>query len=560
MSENPLRNPYNPLRPTTDPAMFFGRDEAFTLIRQRLVGGRRPQAIGIIGQRGMGKTSTLLQVRNQIEARYITAYIDLSEVHFEEVGGLFVAMADAARLAFDSAGLSTYRLPPIPEAEGAEVDLWQWFSETYLEVTLSALRNNRRLLFLFDETTKLLDAIDRRDIAADFDATLSSLIARDERLDIIFALDAEDEHRLETFIPLSDPLLHTRLGLLDSESAERLTRRPSSAYYDVQVDALETITGLTGGHPYLLHVVNALIWERAMSRQEPGPITLNDVKAVVAQATAEADPVLHQIWTHSTPNERQALLALTALTTTNHGQPVLADDIRSWLLRESEAPLDETSLASALRRLEYREVLRTPLKGQKNTYVFASELLHQWLTLKGDIQPTPSLSRLERPASRRFAIPAVLLLVFAIAAALWLGKIATSDAPDAPVPPTVTLQHNFVATQQALDATQTALAAPRDTSTPTVTFTSSPIVLNLSSPGVPTSVVATIVIPPTNTQTPIPTLTFTSSFTPTVTPTFTITYTPSPLPPTATFTATPLVTAPPFPTGQVRAPTPGNSP
>src|SRR5258708_6772743 len=106
MTENPLRNPYDPLRPTTDPAMFFGRDEVFTLIRQRLVGGRRPQAVGIIGQRGMGKTSTLLQVRNQIDTRYITAYIDLSEVHFEELGGLFVAMADAARLAFDSAGLS----------------------------------------------------------------------------------------------------------------------------------------------------------------------------------------------------------------------------------------------------------------------------------------------------------------------------------------------------------------------------------------------------------------------------------------------------------------------
>ncbi len=558
MSENPLRNPYDPLRPTTDPSMFFGRETVFTLIRQRLVGGRRPQAVGIIGQRGMGKTSTLLQVRHQIESRYVTAYLDLGEVHFEEVGGLFVAMADAARLAFDSAGLSTYRLPPIPEGE--DVDLWQWFSETYLDVTLSALRNNRRLLFLFDETTKLLDAIDRRDVPADFDMTLSSLIARDERLDIIFAIDAEDEHRLEAFAPLSDPLLHTRLGLLDAESSERLIRRPSSAYYDVQADALDAIIGLTGGHPYLLHVVNALLWERAMSRQQPGPVTLGDVKAVIPQATSEADPVLHQIWTHSTPNERQALVALTALTTTGHGQAVRTENIRAWLLRESEAPLDETALASALRRLEYREVLRTPLKGQKNSYTFTAELLHQWLTLKGDVQTSASLIRSERLASRQLAIPAILLLVLGVAAALWLGKsMATTSGPDAPNAPTVTLQQNFLATLQALGLTKTALAAPTSTDTPSPTFTSSPIPLNpLSSPGVPTSVVATIIIPPSDTPTATATATYTSTFPPTETPTSTITYTPSPVPPTASPTQTPLVTAPPFPTGQVRA-TPPNS-
>src|SRR5258708_20773224 len=93
----PLRNPYDALRPTSDPALFFGHDDVFAFIRQRLIGGRPPQALGIIGPRGMGKTSTLLQVASRGEARYVTAYIDLADVRYETVGGLFATIAHPDR-------------------------------------------------------------------------------------------------------------------------------------------------------------------------------------------------------------------------------------------------------------------------------------------------------------------------------------------------------------------------------------------------------------------------------------------------------------------------------
>src|SRR5258708_22210318 len=132
----PLRNPYDALRPTSDPALFYGHDDVLAFIRQRLMGGRRPQALGIIGQRGMGKASTLLQVASRVEARYVTAYIDLADVRYEAVGGLFATMADAARQALDAAGVSTHPLPPLPNEPG--LALTARFSGTYLNVTLSA--------------------------------------------------------------------------------------------------------------------------------------------------------------------------------------------------------------------------------------------------------------------------------------------------------------------------------------------------------------------------------------------------------------------------------------
>src|SRR5262249_50692705 len=158
----------------------------------------------------------------------------------------------------------------------------------------------------------------------------------------------------ENFVPLNDPLLHKRIGMLDEGAAEALIRRPTAPFYEVQSEAVEGILAMAGGHPYLLHVINGLIWERAAERNLHGPITLNDVNAIIRQATDEADPVLRHTWARSTPNERRALSAVTALTTDNRGMPVRAEDARLWLLRESDDPLDETSLAAALRRLEYR--------------------------------------------------------------------------------------------------------------------------------------------------------------------------------------------------------------
>jgi hypothetical protein len=581
----PTRNPYDPQRPTTDPALFFGRDEVFAFIRQRLVAGRRTQAIAIIGQRGMGKTSVLLQIGHQIEARFLTAYIDLSDVRFDEVGGLFAAMADAARIALDSAGLSTYRLPPLPEEPG--VDLWQWFSETYLDVTLSALRRNRRLLFLFDDTAHLLDAMDRRDVPEGFGETLSQLIARDERMDIIFAVDSEDEHRLENFVPLNDPLLHKRIGMLDESAAESLIRRPSAPYYEVQSEAVEGIQAMAGGHPYLLHVMNGLIWERAAERHQKKPITLHDVNAVIRQATDEADPVLRHTWVRSTPNERRALSAVTALTTTNRGMPVRTEDARLWLLRESDDPLDETALAAALRRLEYREVLRTT---SANMYTFTTALQYQWLVLNGDAQPTTAVAAPPRPPARRLAVPVTLLLALAVLLALVLGRLATTTAGSDPRSPTVTLDLNIVATRRAVEATQTFQAIPTHTLTPTrtLTFTSTATFTNTATftdtatptatathtatptltgtitpsltPSITPTLTPSLTLTPTFTpsRTPTPTLTPTHTLTPTTTPTFTatptITLTPSITPlPSQTSTPPLTITPPEFPTAQLHA-------
>lgn len=536
MYTDSVANPYDPFTPVYDPQHFFGRTDVFSFIQQQLIVEHHPQAVGLIGQRGIGKTSLLLQLPTQLGARTLIAYIDLSRVAYDDAGGLLSAMADAARAAFDVVGISTYRLPPTPDHVSA-TELESWFAETYLTVTLSALHNNRRLLFAFDETAALFDALDRHEVSADLPDYLSRLLARDERLNMLFTLDSNDEPRADAFAPLADPLLRRRVSYLDSAAAEALTRRPAAPYYQLQDDAVNAIVALTGGSPFLLHVVNRLVFELSELRGHRGLITLADVRSILPNAIAEADALLRPAWEQATSGEQMALAALAALTETSGGRPIQLDDMRGWLLRESETPIDETSLAATLRRLEYREVIRI---FASRRYTFAIGLQQQWLLIHGNSPADSAVPPITSGVPpRRLAVPLVMLVLVGACLVLLIGRLALGavNTAAAAQSPTVTLGLNLAATQHAIDATNTQLAIPTATPTHTATFTAT--LTNTVTASWTLTHAATF----TATATSSPTGTFSA------TPTITASYSPSPLPSltltplsSSTLTASPTVT------------------
>lgn len=543
MFTDPIANPYNPDVPTLDPARFFGRDDAFAFVRQQMIAERRAHAIALIGQRGIGKTSILRQMVYQLDTRILTAYVDLAEVNFLDIGGLLVAMADAARAAMETAGLSTYRLPPTPEDPAT--DLQKWFAETYLDVTLSALRT-RRLLFLFDETASLFRALDHAEVSATLPDFLSELLGHDERMDMLFALDTADETRAESFAPLADPMLHRRVSYLDADASEALTRRPSAPFYKLEDDAVSAILALAGGFPYLLHVVNRLLFERSAARDHLSPITFSDVKAVLPQAISDADPILRPVWENASPNEQRALSALSALTESGGGKLIRLDDVRAWLIHETEEPIDETTLAATLRRLEYQEVIRT---FASRRYSFATGLQQQWLIVHGDGGVVEHAPAPPPPPVRRSAFPFIFLIAVGILLVFIIGRYATNAANTfsaANLSPTLTLGLDIIATQHSVDATNTQLAIP--TATPTYTPTFTPTYTSTAT----LTATPTFTLTPSQTLTPsmtpsyAPTFTFTPSNTPTSTRTPTRTFTP-------TFTLTPSLTFTPSRTATATA-------
>ncbi|MCC7207688.1 MAG: ATP-binding protein [Anaerolineae bacterium] len=527
MPGTPGQNPYNPDRATRDPALFVDREDVFAFIRQAIAAG--PQAVAILGSRGMGKTAALLQAQAHVEARYLLVYIGLARADLSGgIDSLLRTMIEAARETIES-DEQGFRLPDIPDSP--EPDLWTWFTENILDRVFAVVRRFHRLIFVLDDAERLLDAIEAGALPADLGSMLTAVAEIDERIGLVFAADSAAETRLESFAPFNSPLQVFRLGPLADADAEALTRAGSEPFYTLENDALNGILMMAGGHPYLLQLLNMLVWERSSVRRHSEPVTLDDVSAVLQTAIHSADSILRAAWDDATPTEHLALMAITALSRANRGLPVHADEIREWLINEADDPPDATAIASAVRRLEYRGVLRSPRAG---LYEFAAGLYFQWLLAR---VPSETLTPPgERPPARRLLLPTLLLLGLAVAAALVLGRLAAGNGPAAVEGgPTLTLPVDVLATQNALAATQTFMALPTATATPTATPTPSDTPTHTATP-TPT---ATATATATATSTATPSSTPTASDTPTATPTPSDTPTPtSTLTPSHTSTGT----------------------
>ncbi len=515
---NRSANPYAPDQPCADPRAFFGRAETFAFLRQALHSDQTPI---LIGGRGMGKTSTLLQLPFQLEARYLTVYLDLADGQSaQSLSALVGALIATARTALRAAEPSLY-LPDPPESSDA-AQLWRWFTRTHLTPVFDVMRRFQRLIFCLDNAESLLDAVQRGDLPPDCLDSLALLCREERRIGMIFAFDAAREPQLADHPLLSEPLNQHRLPPLSDAEATELIVQPSAPFYSLSAELIEALRAYSGGHPYLLSWLCALLWEYAAARNFAPP-DLEALSASLPAALRACDSIFEGLWAAATPNEQAALTALATLTQARRGAPIKLEELQAWLIRESERPPHPTALSAALRGLEYRGMVRA---APDSAYTFSSGLLYLWLQPQAELPRPPASS--ESPSPRRLALPLALIALGALTLSAVLSALM-GNLPSAPptAPPTLTLALDIEGTQRAFALTQTFEALPTATPTPTSTFTASATSTSTLTPS----------------ATPTSTFTATSTATPSATATATSTRTATP-PRTPTPTLTP---APPLP-------------
>lgn len=442
-------------------------------------------------------------------------------------------MVDAGRAALYAADPDFYRAtPPNPQ----EADVWAWFVETHIDPAFNVIRQFRRLVFAFDNGGELLDAVHGERLSVAILDWLSTLTANDERFALIFAFDSADESLLEGHVMFSDPLLVTRLDALSGPDATRLLDSAAATdQYRFNAEAATAALAQTGGNPALLWALSRQLAALAAGR-EVGPAEVE----TAAQAVIQHEPDVLDRAVESVSNDEWGVLrALVALVEGGKQTPISRDDLHRWLLRESERPLDETTLGSALRGLEYQGVVRAAGEG---AYTFSSGLLYRYLrSFAPELHPDSAPLRHD-PALTVRAILAGMLAVLALAGAgLLIVLISRTPQPDSQPPQgitTATLDLNIAATRtfEAIPTvTPTATATPTATPTPTTTSSATPthtatptLTYTPSDTATPTATItASATRTPTPTHTSTPTPSHTATLTPSATPTLTVTPTPS---------------------------------
>jgi hypothetical protein len=491
----------------------------------------------LIGGRGMGKTSVLWQVPFHLEARYLSVYLDLAEPQVTESLTAFIsALIDSARQALRLAEPSLY-LPDLP-AERDAAALWLWFTQTHLTPIFDVMRRFQRLIYCFDNAQHLLSAVQNGNLPSDFIESLAILDRDEPRIGMIFAFDADCEPQLAEHALFNEPLNQQRLLPLSDEEATQLIVQLSAPFYVLSAEVIEMLLAQSGGQPYLLQWLCALLWEAAAARNFATPPNLDDMNAILPVALQACSALFEHLWRSTTPNEQAVLAALAELITARRGLPIALEELHAWLIRESENAPHMMTLAAALRSLEYRGIVRAV---PRSAYTFSSGLFYLWLQPQAELPQAPE--PLERTAVRRAALPIVLAAFGTLGVALLIALLARSVPLSAATPmPTQTLALNLEATQRARALTQTFQALP--TATLTATATATATLTFTATPTATLTATATATATLTFTATPTATATITPSFTATRTLIATLT-------PSATLTAsrTPSTTAvPPLPT------------
>ena len=149
-SDSNIDNPYIVGRPVKNSEMFFGRNDVFGSVLEKLKGQYRDNGIVIYGQSRIGKTSILNQMSSQLSARYLCILVDLHAFKLSDLNGFLWELADHM-----TEILRDYQIDlPTPNYDMFMKNAQRSFENIFLRQVWSAI-GDKHILLMLDEASRL---------------------------------------------------------------------------------------------------------------------------------------------------------------------------------------------------------------------------------------------------------------------------------------------------------------------------------------------------------------------------------------------------------------------
>ncbi|MDZ8236194.1 MAG: ATP-binding protein [Nostoc sp. ChiQUE01a] len=345
---------------TLEQEIFTGRNDIGLRIEQLLLDHNRPPVL-LYGQRRMGKTSLLNNIRKLLPNTIIPMFIDLQGAPSsasDHTGFLYNLAKDMEK----SAKKQGLTLPSLTR-EVLKSDPFTYFYE-WLDKVEQALEQNTALLAL-DEFEVLDNAIakgrfDEHDILG----MLRHLIQHRPRFKVLLA----GSHTIEEYQRWASYLINVQvvhISYLKEAEARQLIEHPVKDFtLRYEPNAVERVLQLTRCHPFLVQLLCA---EIIVLKNEQDPsvrrlATLADVEAAIPEALQSGGFFFADIQNNQVDATGQAILRFIAA----HGEGAIVS--RQTLLQEF--PDAEITLNLLLQRELIEEV--------EDSCRFQVELIRRW--------------------------------------------------------------------------------------------------------------------------------------------------------------------------------------
>lgn len=362
-----IPNPYVVGVPLTKhQEIFVGRTDISARIEQLLQDTNHPPLL-LYGQRRMGKTSLLYNLRWLLPHRIVPLFVDLQgpvALATDHAGFLY----NIAKAIYTSAHQQKLTLTQLSR-ELLAADPFTVFDDWLDRVEMAAVDQGRTTLLLALDEFEALDSALRKGRLSDEAVlgTLRHIIQHRERFKLLLA----GSHTLDEFARWSSYLINAQmvhLSYLSEPEARQLIEQPIQDFPLVYApDASQHVLALTRGHPYLVQ----LLCSEIVLRKNEGSLstrryaTVADVEAAVPIMLTRgrqffADIALHQV-------DVTGLRVLQRLAKQGEDEP------RTWesLLNAAGNP-DELHQTLAL--LLRRELIEQVQDG----YRFQVEVIRRW--------------------------------------------------------------------------------------------------------------------------------------------------------------------------------------
>ena len=409
----PIHNPYITGNPVRGKDVFFGREDDFEYVRQRLLAEKDGIVMLFVGARRSGKTSIMVQIlEGRLGEEFLPVFVDMQ------------------RFSGDTGDRDFFnRLAEIVVQEGIKDERlaleYYDFSEgnpvipfDRLLEDIQRLHPDQRIIFLVDEAEILQSKVDQGDLTPNVLTYMASIL---ESRKISFCFTGSPglgETQGTEWRRLSGKGEGREISFLSREDTTRLAQLPVEGQLEYADGVFDEIYNLTYGQPFYTQVIctNVVDYLNGAMRNR---LEKEDLEEVVRTIVDNPPPQLIYEWDNLTPQE-MITISLLSEESQGPGMGITSEELAE-AIRENDYPL--TMKADAIHiALESLYNTKWLERDEEGAYHIRVDLFRQW------IKRARSIWRLvedQEPKSQKKlwgGLAAGGLVVVAAVVALWTTR------------------------------------------------------------------------------------------------------------------------------------------
>lgn len=403
------RNPYIVGNPIQSASMFYGRNEDFLYIRDKLSQETKGLIVTLAGERRSGKTSILFQIMNgRLGEEFVPFFIDMQAMAAVESDAQFLARMDQAmRPQID---------PAIPIRD-YQSQHWQQFESLIADIKAS--KPGCKLIFLLDEYELIENKIEKHLISEELITFLANLMENHGVYFLFTGSNKLEERTTNYWKVLFSKSQYRKITFLKHNDCLDLISKPLEGYVNYSEEQLDKIWRLAAGQPFYTQIFCQNMVDR-LQIEKRNDVLEEDIDAVISDIVDNPMPQMIYFWQELEPSHK---LAMSLLAEVLQRKEDWADSHRLiQAVKDHKLDLDIAAkdLHTAMEELYHRDILSK--KG--NDYQFRVDIFRFWVKQEQNIWKLLREIKIEKPASKgsgklKLALAAAVIVIIAGAGFFW---------------------------------------------------------------------------------------------------------------------------------------------